>query len=116
MPRAEFGTAPFCGGSAASSPVISGAAQAGLGIAATAPKTPAQVNIKKCLNMILHSLQLFMDVTGHYRFASTSSAVADDRVGRPEQRMGVGEFGLAGGVGVTFAVGKRPPPLPQPLA
>jgi hypothetical protein len=59
MPRPEFGTAPFCGGSAASSAVISGAAKAELGIAATAPKTAAQVNVKKCLNMILHSLQLF---------------------------------------------------------
>src|SRR5262245_45280811 len=47
---------------------------------------------------------------------STTSSVADNRVGRPEQRMGVGKVGLAGRVGVTRTVQHRDHRLPQRLA
>ena len=50
MPRAEFGTAPFCGGSAASSAVMSGAATADIGAVATrARKIAAEAGAKEYL-------------------------------------------------------------------
>ncbi len=42
-------------------------------------------------------------------------SISDDRVRRPEQRMGIREFGVASGVDVTLAVGKRHHRLPQSL-
>ena len=50
MPRPEFGTAPFCGGNAASSAVIKGAATAVIGPGATiARKAAAKIGFNNCL-------------------------------------------------------------------
>jgi hypothetical protein len=65
MPRPEFGTAPFCGGNAASSGVIKGAATAVIGPSVTnARKAAAKTGINDCLIIEFALISEFEDDIG----------------------------------------------------
>src|SRR3984885_6711446 len=109
MPRVLAMIAPFGGGSLASSSVINGVAPAVPRLRRPAAKMPSHIRFIIC------PLTLYFQPNTPGP-TSSHAAVADDGVGRPEQRMRIGEFRLAVGVKVVGSLHEGKHGLPQRFA
>src|ERR1700676_3825432 len=108
MPRRSAATAPFGGGDLGSSSVIkTWAAYAG-------NDTCMAVAAQNINSPLLKPRTTFSSSPRQISLAH--AAVADDRIRRPEQEMGVRKFGFTIGAEIAGAVGQRHHGLPQGLA
>src|SRR4051812_27629083 len=103
IPRRSVAIAPFGGGSLASSSVINCVARDG-----PENNRPAATRPSKPVRFILR--------TPSPHRSSTHATVTDDRVRRPEQRMRVGELGLAFAVEIAGTIDKGHHRLAQGFA